>query len=348
MKKVYVMMALAICALSACSKVENNEGLTSPNSITVSMPELVDGNETKTGLVSNGSGYNKLVWTTGDKIYITRYSELYHDGVKHGNDFSYATYNLSAGASTTEATFTPVGPIPGSGKYVAMYTGAVDCGPTTGNIFNSSNGSSDISFYIGSIPSVQSYVENGIAPFTMPMVAYADNIEEEKLNFQFMGDVLRFNLYNGGTPEIQVKNITLTTEEGFNRGNGIAGPFAFTIQTDGTFLSPETAFGVWATDRTGTTTLSEGSRTIYYDCSASDYLSRDSAHPTEFNVVVSRTIGRLDSVGLITASFTYRVSGETEDRVKVIVLNNLTAPKRIALGKIYNFIPAQNVSSWTD
>lgn len=342
MKKVYLLMALAV--LAACSKVTPDQEISSPKSITIAMPELVDGDDTKTELVSDGSRYNKLVWTTGDKIYITRYSELYSGGTTHGIDFSYATYNLTAGASTTEATFTPVGPIPGTGKYVAMYTGAVDCGPAAavGLIFNAPL----TGYYLASIPSEQSYVANSIAPYTMPMVAVADNIEGEKLEFQFLGDVLRFNLYNGGSPEIQVKNITLTTEEGTNQHNGIAGPFAFQIRTDGTFVSPETAFGIWASDAAGT--KAKGWRTINYDCSASPNLSKDSSHPTEFNVVVSRNYGRINggSLGLITATFTYRVNGEASDRTKVIVLDNLNHSKRLALGKIYNFSPAKDVSSW--
>ena len=325
MKKEYVVMASAIViAMSACSKAGVENTAENPASFTVKMAELQNDDETKTGFAP---GSNTLVWGAGDKLYITRKSEIYGKG----KTFPYATYDLASGAGASMADFVKNAgsiDIPGTGVYVALYSGATDYG-TGGTPMVCNSPSSN--YFLASVPTNQAYVPGGIAPYTMPMVAVSSTLS--LMSFKCIANVLRFNLYNGGAKPIKIKSIELSTDSGDRDRNGIAGPLA--LYTDNTVSPYDTGdvYGIWMT----THPLAQGSNTISYNCSASPNLSTDSANPTVFNIVFSSThYSSNGGSSLITAKFTYSVDGGA-DQVKEIVLTNITKAKRNAMGKLYSY-----------
>lgn len=332
-------MTLAIVMVaSACSKIDK-EITCNPETFTVAMPALEDGDATKTGLnYDDVSGrYNKLVWKAGDKVYGMRASVLATNHKDMANHI--ATYNLNGGAETIDGSFIHDGghALEGEDKLLLMYTGACDVAPLNGTLLSTSS----VTAYIQlAIPANQTWVANGIAAETMPMFSYSNDFEDA--DFHLLGNVLRFNVYNDGKDDIKITHIHLETETGTD--NGIAGPFAINTSETGTMENVRAAFGMWAYSPSSSATPSF---TVEYDCSASGEISKDSANPTAFNVVISRRSGGGNSN--ITATFTYVVkeSGEYGDpKQKAIVLGNLTRDKRNQLGKIYNFTPAKNVASW--
>ena len=327
MKKICLMMAVALMAAAACSKNEADRSENNVNSFSVKMVQPVGDADTKTAFVLDNGKYNKLVWSAGDKLYVTRGSEVSHDGTKR-----YATYTIDAGGST-EGTFSLTdGEIPeGSGKYLAFYTAPLDVsgGSYYGHVVNAPT-----HHLQAAIPSMQTYVENGIQQYGMPMYGVGDDLDH--LTFYLLGNVLRFNLYNGGSDVIKIKSIKLSTATG-DANNGIAGSFAFD-QSDVNGKNPVDAFGIWAT----TSVNHMGTCEITYSCGSGVALSTDSANPTVFNTVVSRRHSGGDSD--ITARFTFTVNDGTE-QYKDVVLTNLTQTKRAALGKIYSF-PAKDASTF--
>ena len=324
-------MAVAAITAVACSKNEKTESASiHPNSFSVAMADLQNGNETKTGLIEEGGQYNKLVWAAGDQLYITTSGEI---GGKGGTSFNYATY-VTSDSGTTVANFSKKDgsiEIPGTGDYVAIYSGACDYSVLNGYIFRTAT-----SNYIqAAIPVNQVYVENGIAPNAMPMYAYGDDLNN--LNFKLLGNVLRFNLYNGdGSKVIKIKSIELTAG-GSSSHRGIAG--AFGIHVTMLDQDPSSNTGVWIT----TASSNQGSDHINYSCGSGITLSTDDENPTAFNVVISRTNPTPSDE--ITARFTYSVN-DGADTYKDIVLTNFDQTKREALGKIYTFTPAKDVASW--
>ena len=320
-------MAATVVVSAACSKTEAPKSTNEVKTISVKMAELQNDDETKTELAPLDGIYKKLVWSATDKIYVSTTGEI---TAKGGQSFTYSTYTLYSGSGTTEATFTGLSPA-GTGKYVAVYTGACDYDVLNEVILFTKNDT----YFQAAIPVNQTYVENGIAQYAMPM--YACGADLDNLSFKLMGNVLRFNLYNGdGGKVIKIKSIKLTAG-GEMKSRGIAGPFAIEVAELESGI--DNVFGIWNVNGTS----AKGSDHVNYSCGDGVLLSTDPGKPTAFNVVISRT--RPTNEEPITARFTYNVDGGA-DTYKDIVLTNLNQTKRLALGKIYTFTPAQNVASW--
>lgn len=330
MKKICMTMVVAALAAVACSKNEIPEAVSNhPDSFSVAMTDLQNGDVTKTGLVEDGGKYNKLVWSSGDQLYITTTGEL---GAKDGTNFTYATY-VTSDSGTTEASFSKKAEsieIPGTGNYVVVYTKAIDYGPepdtygVIGKLFNST-----LAAYLqASVPVNQNYVANGIEPYAMPMYAYGADLAD--LHFTLLGNVVRLNLNNTGANTIKITSITLSTESAA-KNDVIAGPFAFTIATQ--LGTPETAYGIWS----GIGTYAKGSNHVTYTCSGDGVELSSTA--TAFNIVISRFHNADSAAGGetdIKATINYTVNGEAQTP-KQFTLSSLNQTKRAALGKIYSF-----------
>ena len=325
MKKVYLLTAVVAIVTVACTKNELPEISSEVQSFTVSMPELNKETDTKTGLVLDGGKYNKLVWKNGDQLYVAYQSSL----TGHGTDFIYDTYTTT-NDGTTEAVFTKTsGSATGSGDYVVVYTGPTDYGKGIGEIFNAQLNQ----YFTVSIPTHQTYVANGIAPLTMPM--YAKSASLDDLSFECCGNIVRLNLYNGGSDVIKVTGITLSTTDPGNTGyNTIGGPFAFIISKIDTDTLKE-QYGIWSAIGSS----DNGSNSITLDCGEGTTLSTDSEAPTSFNIVISRYHYNAPEAGgtsYIKATIAYELNGVAQT-AKEVTLTSLIQDKRKELGKIYSF-----------
>lgn len=330
MKKTFILLAMATVAVAvACSKSETPANESNVKSFTVDIAQLQNGNDTKTAFVLDGGKYNKLVWHDGDKLYVTRQSNA-----DNGPSAEYATYTIASGGNTTGTFNLTGGAWNGIGTYVAFYSGPIDVSEAAyyGQVVKANT-----KHLQAAIPSKQTYVENGIQQYGMPMCGIGPDLEH--LTFYLLGNVIRFNLYNGGSDPIKIKSITLFTSDTGSPSNGIAGAFAFVgAEQLAESADPTDAFGIWA----ATSINKMASRTINYSCGDGVTLSTNSVEPTVFNVVISRRNGGGNEN--ITARFTYTVGGSPE-KTKDIELTNLTQTKRNALGKIYAF-PAKDASTF--
>ena len=330
-----LFMAAMVVAFVACNREEQPqaENTNTIKSFSVSMPVMSNGTETKTGLYDD-SGVEKLVWKTGDRIYVARASEV--AGLQ-GYSVAYETFSTDAN-NTQTATFTTTGSgIEADTKYIVAYTGPTTTGPNAGKILATSSAN-----YIHvDVPSNQTYVEDGIAPLTMPMYAFGSELHN--LAFHCLGNIVRLNLYSS-IANVKVTRITLSSAIADNleggRWNAIAGDYAIWTTNLESLASYDTSFGLY--NPYATTGTASG--TVVLDCSSSDPLSSDSADPTAFNIVISRrsngvydgTENFSGGTSNITATIEWTKNGDVQTP-KVVELTNLTRERRVLLGQIFNF-----------
>lgn len=319
MKKLNYIFALAAIAAVACTKKADVEMPKAIDSFTVSMGEVKNEGDTKTELIWDGEKYNKLVWTAGDKLYVTRASVLGN----HGTDFPYATFETSNN-QVTEAIFTKAEgsiDIPGTGKYVVMYTSAADYGHVGALLHTTDN---DTYCWL-SVPVNQSYVENGIGQGVMPMIGRGDSLDDIRL--ECAGNILRFNLYNSDalTTAIKITRIVLTASD--NTLGNIGG--IFNVNTT-SYPSSGVLYGLYKHP--------SSSQTVTLDCGAGVTLETT---PTPFNIVVTSHRGASGSTDIsstsVSATIYYTVDDGTEQPYGPVTLSKLTGTKRNSLGNIYSF-----------
>lgn len=325
-KTLYVIIAFASVLAVSCVKdnIADSDKSGLPTSFTVSMPSLDNGVETKTGLIKDVyEKYNKLVWTSGNTIYVTTEEELRDNG----SSFDYARYSTTGSGST--ATFiyqSETGSITEGTNYVAIYTQDEDHGP---------RGTGSNGYYRAYIPTEQHYVANGIDNGVMPMQAYG-NLEE--LNFNCLGNIIRLNLKNTGGSIIRISRIDLNSA-GDGLRDAISGNFALRVAEGYPGKAPRYQYGLYKTS------AGQSRKYINYYIDTPVTLGPTA---TAFNIVFSRYHGQtdddFDKSMNITATIYYTVNGGSV-QTKDLPLTGLNLDRIKELGKIYTF-KEKDTSSW--
>lgn len=324
MKKNIVLISLvAIAAVSACSKIELPDA-TKSNSIksfSMSMPEMNSGTATKTGMVYDGGIY-KLVWKENDVLAVTTPAEV---SAKASTLSAYFTRYQTTSNNTSSATFSFLenfgGEYTADENYYVFYT--------SGN--SPRNGGSAGHFGV-IVPDNQTYEENGIASYTMPMFGYGNDLNS--LSMKCLANVLRLKFYSAAS-NVQITSITLESKySGYK--NGIAGIMALSNYLFPTYYAdPAAKCSLWSID-------SNVKNSIVYNCSSSDILGNTAGTATSYNIVLSRHLKAADD-NYITATIAWKKDGVVQTpRVKI--LTSLTKELQLKMGTIFTF-PAVDISN---
>ena len=324
MKKIFIVFSIAALSLVACTKMNDNETPEAVKSFTVSMPDLSNGSDTKTYLTTNAyDKYNKLVWTAGDKLFITRQSHV----TGHGNDFNYETYTAATGGNISSEfnydskSYPSYDLATGSGDYLALYSDK--------DLQDIHGGSATyVNLYI---PGTQTYVANGIAPYTMPMYGKAANLND--ISMKCAGNILRFNfkIKAEETHTYKITKIVLSAG-GSTEFRAIAGRVAI---EQARLFDGATNKGFYGTYKYGSSLYE-----VTLDCGAGVTLTTTA---TPFNIVFSHHFGAVGeslAEATLTAQVYYTVDGGAETAGPVIdVATKLdaTTSTRKSTGVIFNF-----------
>ena len=235
MKKIMIAGTVVLGALflAACNKVEVE---TEPQENKVTLTATISDDQTKTHL---DGVYVK--WSAGDAL-----------AVLSDTDWSITQFDIVSGINEKHAAFT--GTEKAGTKFLALYPYAL----TTG-------GSGVRS--VVTLPSSQTYVENGIASNLLPMYAKGTSLNE--MEFEHLGSIIRIQLYSASP--VSISTIELSGQGETIIGMGLRDVYFSTVDGTG--------------DGGGS---GEGARAVTLDCGAGVPLSTNSETPTVFNIV---TIG---------------------------------------------------------
>ena len=328
MKKLYYIFAIAAVAAVACTKNAGVESAEPVDSFTLSMGDVQLDDETKTELILDGGKYNKLVWSAGDKVYVTKKSLA-----ESVSPLPYAIYETSKD-KVVRADFNLAGGddiSAGTGKYLVAYTSPIDYGQYSGEAMVRITSSSGNNYILLSTPVNQTYVANGIGQGVMPMVGVGTTLENVQLHCA--GNILRFNLYNSQTASKTIKITKIVLKGDTQYLSFIGGAIAVYVDADGY------SFG----DIYGTfSNAQRSSRTVTLNCGTGVQLG---ATATPFNVVISACVGAGSLIGYLSATIYYTVNGGAEQTYGPVELTNLPGGKRKSFGHIYSFT-AKDVSAF--
>ena len=283
-------LVVIIAALVSCSQIEPAPvKAETVSSFTVSFaPQQSD---TKTCLDGN-----LFKWTIGDQLLVSTTGAV--DG---STPAPYNVYTTTAHKSES-ATFTytsgSVGAPQSGEKYIVMYTGTTDVGPSAflGKKFDANTG---YPYLFASVPSRQTYSPDGLAPYTMPMYAVTTNLNNVQMTS--LATVLRLKLY--GTGNEKIRSIKLESTNGYY----IAGTYALAKTSSGggqtydkdayaVFEAGNYYYGMWNEQSTKS---NWGSMDVTLDCGEEGVtLSADPTDPTVFNMVIAHKNGAYPRVSV--------------------------------------------------
>lgn len=313
MKKLSIFAIIPLTLAMGCNKISPVESLTL-DTIQVSLSQPADENGTKTTLI----GSNTLGWHQGDVLYVSTPTSIGSSTTAT----DYNVYTTNDVDKTASANFTKTsGEIAEDSHYAVMYSAPVSdtfgCNTTSltrhtsashlGKVFSNQV----TSYLMAFVPCHQTYVENGLAQYTMPMYGYVDDLNDIKLTC--LGSILRFNLYTA-SGDNTLKSITI---QGFHDSSAAAIAGGYGIARASGMVNSESLsyasevdvdkyFGPWSLASTN----GLGADKIVYDCGDAS-LSNDPSNPTQFNVVFAvngkavSKVNKLDITVTLTGGATY-------------------------------------------
>ena len=331
MKKIYFVAAIIAVATVACSKNEQ-PGQDSTNrieSFTMSMPDMQNGTETKTGLILAGGKYNKLVWKEYDELVVTTQEEL---NAKGGNEFYYNTYYTTSN-NVDVADF----------QYKSQTGGDFATGTNYAVFYTlGSNPRRHVTFMAVEVPPTQSYAENSIQSGRMPMLGYGPDLKS--MSMKCLANIVRLQFYST-EDNVTITSITLeSTVTGSGTDNGkyaIAGPIALDKSKLASYVADPTTTSLWSID-------SIISSSINYNCTGSDPLADNAGAATAFNIVISDNNKDVkdefdNEPYQIRATINWKKAGVAQT-ARVKILASLTAEQRSKTGTVFTF-PAVDISN---
>ncbi len=331
MKKIYFVAAIIAIATVACSKNEQ-PGQDSTNrieSFTMSMPDMQNGTETKTGLFLSGGKYNKLVWKKDDQLVVTTQEELNARGAL---GFYFNTYYTTSN-NVDEADF----------QYLSQTGGDFATGTNYAVLYTlGSDPRAHVSFMRVEVPPTQSYVENSIQSGRMPMLGYGPDLKS--MSMKCLANIVRLQFYST-VSDVTISSIRLestVTGSGTDNGKfGIAGPIALDLSKLDAYYADPTKTSLWSVD-------SYISSSINYNCTGSAPLADNAGAATAFNIVFSDNNKDVkdefdNEPYQIRATINWKKAGVAQT-ARVKILASLTAEQRSKTGTVFTF-PAVDISN---
>lgn len=282
MKRYLSILSVALVMISCTQEEPTIEQQDVVSSFTVSISGS-DG--TRTCLPEDS-----FLWTSGDELLVSTTGKV----VGSGGLSEYSVYTTTAD-KTSSATFTssfPIATCKSGEKYIVMYSGSVDVGKSSfvGHRFDAATG---YDYIFASIPSKQTYSADGLAPYTMPMYAVTESLDDVKLTS--LGTIVRLKLY--GSEGEKIRNIKLTSGNGYYISGtyalgttaSSAGGVSYDNDAYTVFDEDDCYFGMW---NEASTTSNWGSLDVTLDCGEEGVtLSSDPNNPTVFNIVIAHRYG---------------------------------------------------------
>lgn len=340
MKRICALLT-AIAAMVSCTQTELAPEITEAvSSFTVSLATPQP--DTRTCLDGN-----LFKWTKGDELLVSTTGKVAGSAPA---PYSIYTTTDDKSESATFYSSAPVGALASGEKYIVMYTGTTDVGTAAflGQRFDANTG---YSYLFASVPSRQTYSPDGLAPYTMPMYAVTESLDNVKMTS--LATVLRLKLY--GTEGEKVKSIKITSTNGYY----IAGTYALgktaasasgkTYDQDplAVFNGGNYYFGMW---NERSTKSNWGSMDVTLDCGEEGVtLSADPTDPTVFNMVIAHKNGAYPE---ISVSIQKVGDSDYSNPVKLNIPANWTHNKIYtttkAIGSFTWQTPTKTIACWGD